>query len=313
MTAEIETLSLPNDYSFGRITVYLPGEPEPRESLDARGTIQFPRGANIFLDVSQEVCDDLRRIHLVPQRLLANGVSFLERKLDNTNFRELLLLQPQCLVITFCNGIRLEQLRQLDGLISLEYLNLGHTPLDTAQFSWLSQFPKLKTLILSGTGADDSCVPYLASLRALEELDLARCKMSDAGVQALWKVANLVGVNLGDCHISDKALSGLGFCFALHSLALPNTRVSDNGVEIIVTEVLRANQQLKSLVLRSCDISDKALVRLASLKQLALLDLYATEVTAKGAAFLKKSLPGCRIFVGRDKGGGPGLWQVNHT
>jgi hypothetical protein len=87
MTVEMETLNLPPEYSLGRITVYLPGEQEPRELLDARGTVQFPKGANLFLDVSQEVCDDLSRIHLVPERLLTNGVSFLERKLDSKNFR----------------------------------------------------------------------------------------------------------------------------------------------------------------------------------------------------------------------------------
>jgi len=80
-----------------------------------------------------------------------------------------------------------------------------------------------------------------------------------------------------------------------------------------VSEALRTGQKLSFLTLRSCRITDKALVRLASLRSLTFIDLYGTEVTPEGASFLKKSLPECRIFVGRDKGGGPRLWSVDQA
>jgi hypothetical protein len=123
---------------------------------------------------------------------------------------------------------------------------------------------------------------------------------------------NLKGIDIGKCQIGDKALEGVGQCVALRTLNLPDTRISDGGVEVIVAEALQTGQELTSLSLRSCRITDKALVRLASLRSLILVDLFDTEVTAEGAAFLKKSLPECRIFAGRDKGGGPRLWQTDN-
>jgi hypothetical protein len=257
------------------------------------------------------VCDDASRIHVVPERLLANGISFFEKNLDKMDFRELRSLRPRSLAITFCNGLQFEQLRQLGELGSLEHLNLGQTPLKVPDFSWVLQFPSLKTLLLSGSGADDSSVEFLARLRRLEELHLTRCRLSDYGVQAIWRFASLRIVDFGKCAIGDEALEGVGRCSALNSLKVSDTRISDKGVEVIVTEALRNVQQLSSLTLRSCRITDKALVRLASLRSLTFIDLFCTEVTAQGAKFLKESLPECRIFAGSDKGGGQKLWQVD--
>jgi hypothetical protein len=310
MNGEIETLTLPREYSLGRITVYSFSERGPTKLLDARGTIEVPRGARLFLDLSQEVCDDLHRIHIVPARLLENGVSFSEKNLDKTDFRELFPLRPKSLAITFCGGLQMEQLRDLGELRSLEHLSLDRTPLENPDFSWLPQFPNLKMLLLSGTGADDSFVQYLSGLRRLEELHLAYCKLSDRGVQAIWRSASLRVVDFGKCPIGDRALEDVGCCSALKTLKVPDTRISDRGVEIIVAEALGAGQQLNSLTLRSCRITDMSLVRLASLRSLTFIDLYGTEVTAEGAFFLKGSLPECRIFAGREKGGGPKLWHV---
>jgi hypothetical protein len=159
----------------------------------------------------------------------------------------------------------------------------------------------------------DTSLGLIAKLPHLEDLYLTGANISDSGVQALWKMATLRGVELGQCQIGDKALEGVGSCLSLRSLKLPETRISDQGVEVIVNESQRTGQHLTSLSFRSCRITDKSLVRLASIGGLLLLDLYWTEITPEGAAFLKRSLPGCRIFVGRDKGGGPNLWKVDRA
>jgi len=313
MNPEPETFVLPTAYSFGRLTVYAPGEHQNPQLLEARGTVRAPAGARLFLDVSQELCDDLSKIHLVPARMLANGITLAEKKLGRTNFGELLSLELNCVAIVSCDGIQVEQIRDLGRMKSLEHLRLSNTPLDVPDFSWILQLPNLKSLLLSESSADDSCVGFLVNLQHLEDLHLSHSKITDRGAQAIWRMANIKEVNLGECEIGDTALEGVGSCSSLRSLTVPDTRISDRGVEVIVTEGLRAGQQLTALSLRSCRITDKSVVRLASLKGLMLLDLYSTEVTAEGAAFLKKSLHGCRIFVGRDKGGGPKLWQVDRA
>ena len=308
---EMETLFLPKDYSLGRITVYRPNETEPSEFLEAQGTVYVPKSSKLFLDLSQDVCDDLCRIHSIPNILLANGISISERTLAGTDFRELRSLRVHSLAITSCDGLRPEQLQQIGKLTSLEHLNLDGTPLEPSDFSWVIELSSLRTLLLSSTGADGTCIPFLASLVRLEKVHLANCKISDADVQAIWRSFRIKAIDLAMCPITDHALEGIGQSSVLGALAVPKTKVSDEGVEVLVVEALRSGQKLSFLTLRSCRITDKALVRLASLKSLMFLDLYDTEVTPEGASFIKSALPDCRIFVGRDKGGGPRLWSVD--
>ncbi|HKV61533.1 MAG TPA: hypothetical protein VJO16_06450 [Candidatus Acidoferrum sp.] len=303
MTIERETLYLPPTYSLGRITVYLPNERDPCELLEAIGPVQVPKSAKLFLDVSQEVCDDLRGLRTAPRRLLENGVSFIQKNLQKTDLREVIVFEPRHLVITYCSGLTVDQLQQLGELRSLKHLSLSHTLLNVPDFSWIPQFPSLNTLFLLGTDADDACVPFVVSIAGLEELDLAECKLTDRGVQAIWRSVNIKRVNLRGCQIGDKALKGIGYCALLESLNISGTRISDSGVEVIVAEALQNNRQLSALNLRSCHITDGALVRLSSLKSLSMIDLTDTEVTPQGAAFLKRSLPGCNVRVGREKAG----------
>jgi hypothetical protein len=310
---ETEMLILPKEYSVGRITVYRPNETEPSEFLEAQGTVRVPKSSKLFLDLSQAACDDLHKLRFIPNSLLVNGISISERSLTRADFRELSSLNLHSLAITYCDGILPEQLRQLGGLDSLEHLNLDRTPLGHPDFSWVLPLSNIRSLLLSGTGADGTCIPLLAKLHRLEELHLTNCKITDHDAQAIWRFSGIKAVNLGMCPITDRALEGIGGSSALNSLSVPDTRISDEGVEILVGEALRTDQRLRLLVLRSCRVTDKALVRLASLRNLIFIDLYGTEVTPEGASFLKKSLPECRIFVGRDKGGGPRLWNVDHT
>jgi Leucine Rich repeat len=297
---ETETLSLPSDFSLGHITIYQDGQSEPAALLDARGTICLPRHAQVFLDLSQDVCDDLARIQSVPERLLSGRVSFLARNLDKADFRILVLLKLQCLVISFCNRIRVEQLRQLAGLNALEHLNLDYTPLDIPDFSWIAQFPDLNTLRLAGSGLTDAFVPDLVALRGLRELSLPRSNLTDRGVESLWGMESLTNLDLSACEIGDKSFEDIGLCSNLQSLKIAKTSISDAGVEIIVTESLRRGQKLAQLSLRGCRITDKSLMSLASLDGLSQLELSGTDVTAAGVAFLKSTLPRCRIFGGPD-------------
>jgi Leucine-rich repeat (LRR) protein len=281
--------------------------------MEARGTVQIPAGANLFLSVSQELCDDLRKIHPVPDRLLTNGITFSEKNLEKTDFKELLSLGLHCVVIHSCNAIRVEQIRDIGQMKTIEHLNFSSTPLDVVDFSWISQLLGLRTLTLSGLGADDSTLGFITQLEHLEDLHLTSANISDVGVQALWKMATPRGIELGQCPIGDTTLEDIGRCCSLRSLMVPDTRISDNGVEMVVSEILRAGRDLTTLSLRSCRITDKSLVRLASLKDLRILDLFGTEVTEEGAAFLKKLLLRCMMFVGRNKGGGPKFWRVDST
>jgi Leucine-rich repeat (LRR) protein len=300
MTEPEGTLHLPIDFSLGRITVYVNGHPlEPAEIFEARGTIRVSKKAKLFLDLSQEVCDELRRIHLVPPSLLSNGISILQKRLEKADFREFRTITDlKSLSVSLCPVIRVEQLRQLGMLTSLEHLSLSSTELDSPDFSWVPQFPNLRTLNLFGVGADDRCLAFLSGLAALQQLDLSRARLSDEGVQSLWQFRHLKALSLGECQVGDEALRGISHSFSLHTLKLPGTRISDNGVELIAREFgSRKSDQLKFLELQSCQITDRSVVYLASLRSLSVIGLRETNVTPEAVAFLRRSLPKCRIMV----------------
>src|SRR5215469_4681861 len=101
-----ELVILPEEFSVGTITVYHPGDVEPSASVEGRGTIRIPRGSNVFLNIGQDVSNDLRRLCSIPAVLLRNGISFVERNLAKADFRRISPLQPERLTICLCSGLR---------------------------------------------------------------------------------------------------------------------------------------------------------------------------------------------------------------
>lgn len=225
----MSTLDLPTEFSLGSIAVYRKDQPtEPDQTLEARGPIRVPREAKLFLDLSQEVCDDLRRIHCAPSVLLSNGVHITQKNIDKTDFRELRKITGLCyLTVSLCPVLRVEQLRRLGTLTALEHLNLSGTEVDRPDFSWMRQFPKLKTLNLFAVGADESCLEVLFNLKELQEIDLGRADLSDDSVHTLWQLSTLRSVSLAECPIGDAAINELDQSRSLQVLKVPSTRISD--------------------------------------------------------------------------------------
>jgi Leucine-rich repeat (LRR) protein len=292
------TLDLPTDFSLGNITVYTEGNSEPSAVVDAKGQVRVPATANLFLDLSQEVCDHLEKLPLVPNRLLTNGVRLVQRKLHDARFERLRAIQGlSTLVISMCGVIRTEQLRELGTLDSLEHLDLSGTEIDSSSFTWLSQFPRLKWLSFSGSSTGKECLEPLSKLPLLEHLDLGRARLTDDDVQLLWFFPKLKTLILGGCDVGDSAWSGMASCKKLSYLHLPNTRITDSGVDTIVTQAERGGLQLRTLVLRCCQITDRSIARLSSVADLRSLDLWGTAVTANGIAFIRGARPRCTVFA----------------
>jgi|ERR1700722_12055684 len=291
-------LALPADFSLGRITVYLEGNSEPEAVVEAKGQVRVPAATKLFLDLSQDVCNDLGKLHLIPTRLLANGVRFVQKKLHGARLGQLRTIQGlSTLVVSLCGVIRTEQLREIGTIDSLEHLDLSGTELDESDFSWLAQFPRLKWLSLSGSSVDDKCLDPLSELPLLEHLDLGRAKINDEAVQSLWSFSRLKTLILAGCDIGDRAWRGMASCQNLSFLHVPNTRLTDAGVETIVSQSELGGLSIRSLVLRNCEITDKSIVRLSSVANLQVLDLWGTAVTANGVAFMKETRPRCKVIV----------------
>ena len=92
--------------------------------MEARGAVSIPKGTSVFLDASQELCNDLSVSRSIPPQLLTNGIGFSEKDLTTSKFHELAHLHLNCIIINSCGTIRVQQLHHLAKLGTVEHLNL---------------------------------------------------------------------------------------------------------------------------------------------------------------------------------------------
>jgi serine/threonine protein kinase len=141
--------------------------------------------------------------------------------------------------------------------------------------------------------------------RALRDTDLAR----------LDQLTELTSLGLSHTPISDQGFEQLGYLPALQNLFAVETELGDTGVAALEHYPLFAlihaygaditdrglkrlaahNRQLTELSLVECPITDKGLAELSQLRQLRLLAVDRTGVTAAGVARLQRALPECEI------------------
>jgi hypothetical protein len=207
-------------------------------------------------------------------------------------------------------------LARLQDLNSLELLDLSGTPVTDDGAANLQRLTGLEILDLGGTRIGDAALSHLAAMTKLKRLDLRRTRVTDAGLEYLGGLTNLQGLFLIGTAITDAGLRHLAPLRALESLHLSQTRITDAGIaELELNRSVRLQRlalhdtgvtdaslalfadlaELQTLDLRGTQASDAGLVHLRGLKNLTLLDVARTQVTAAGAAALKRSLPGVSV------------------
>jgi hypothetical protein len=298
MDTNEETLQLTSEYSLGEIAVYVKGHGDLLDILEAKGLIRVPAGATLNLSLSQEICDDLRRLRDVPARLLSNRVAIIEKRLDKTDFGAL-ISHPEItrVLIGVSDIISAEQQRQLGRLPWLEQLYFAGTELDGFDFSWLLNFPRLKSIDFWEVLAPEGCLLPLIQLPLLEHVGLRSVKLCAADVRIFWSLKKLEMLGLNDCCVGNDALQGIGECRSLRLLSLGDARVTDAGVEIISRDC----SQLRSLHLDSCLITDRSLSYISTMKAINTISVWGTSVTREGVAHFKRALPKCRVSVEKSK------------
>ena len=165
----------------------------------------------------------------------------------------------------------------------------------------LSTLKGLRKLVLMGTLVTDDALEHLAGLTTLEELNIAGTRINGSGFGYLNRLDNLTVLLCGGCvHITDNSLVHLRSLDRLTTLGLIDTNITDAGLlhvgQFNALRELRLSGsgfQLK--------ITDKGLRHLVNLKKLTQLTLRKTRVTARGIAFLKRSLPKCQVASDFDK------------
>jgi len=144
------------------------------------------------------------------------------------------------------------------------------------------------------TQITDEGLSHLQGLRTLESLRLDATRVSDAGLVYIKSLTNLTQLSLQDTQISDAGLEHLSGLINLEWLDLDGTQIRGPG--LVHLERL---QNLKDLWLTNTQVDDAAMVNLKDLTSLEYLDIADTNVTDQGASFIRRALPGCKVWAGR--------------
>lgn len=190
---------------------------------------------------------------------------------------------------------KLEHLQELDlnGCINISSSELGETlgklvhltSLDVSYIpgilrsSWQGKINKLKSLELCYSEVRDSHLSRLRSLPALEELNLDSCTVSDWGVAHLADnnvTPNLTTLDLADSDIGDASMSKIAQFEKMKNLSLFYCNITNRGLRH-----LASLKNLETLNLDSRDIGDDGLKYLRNLP-LTSLDLFSSRVTDLG-------------------------------
>ncbi len=203
-------------------------------------------------------------------------------------------------------------LARLSGLNKLQHLSLVDGAVTGAG---VENFAVLRSLILSGTKANDSALKNIDRLRQLEVLDLQdtkvtddtisvvkRClqlrnlklsgtEITDAGVKQLGSLRNLSVLSLDRTKITHESMSALA-SMRLWSLSLDGTRISAAGLK-----ALAINRSLQVLSLNGTDCDEAAATELGTMSNLTSLDLSRSTIAVAGIEKLSRlpSLHSCNL------------------
>lgn len=189
----------------------------------------------------------------------------------------------------------------LEHLLTLKELRLGghrasdgkHVFIDGRELRHLEGLPSLEKLNLGEVdGLSDEAMVFVGKLTTLKELDLGDAAISSAGLRPLTKLKQLTRLQLGWTRdVGDAGLPLIAKLANLESLGLGGTKVTDAGLP-----VLAALPNLKELALPGTAVTDRGIASLAGCRALTTLTLGAkSKVTPKGIDALKRALPNLAV------------------
>jgi Leucine-rich repeat (LRR) protein len=262
-------------------------------------------------ELSQETIDKISQIktltHLyLPYAIVVNDTSLSQLaaltnlkvlSLPNTNATDEFVRQLPTWAnlesIMFGNSswIRGGTLQTLEQYPKLRNLDLGGTQVSRLPPGFCKKLPKLETIELAGTDADDETMREIAEAKKLLYLNIASTRVTDAGVTALLPLRfSLEDLNVRDIAISDNSIATIARFGRLKHLSLSKAMLTEVGM----AELSKMNS-LTHLDLTHIPITDTFVEVLGQMKSLKTLYLHNARITQKGIDRLKKELPNCQI------------------
>lgn len=186
-----------------------------------------------------------------------------------------------------------EGLRHLEGLTSLEDLNLFSSQFTDTGLKSLAMCKSLRRLELAGSQVTDEGLASLQSLTSLEYLGLANTRVQGAGLSHLSCLPKLRSLCLGGFQttLTHDGICHLAKIEQLRELELRGRSITDNHVDLIAVM-----PHLQKLILDETKVSDAGLAHAARLPELQNISIRnSSGVTAGGVEELKASRPSLSV------------------
>jgi internalin A len=197
----------------------------------------------------------------------------------------------------------------LAHLTALRSLDLAYTQIDDEGFEELPALTKLEELAIGGNRLTGACLPLLKAVPSLRKLDVGGMQRVDSGLWGLAltdynlgrlaELTQLEELNLSGANLSDRGTDRPGQPQAIRNelrdisklAKLKNLRaldLSDTPVSADALAALSSLPKLRELRLGLANnINDAAAPQLLALKQVTVLYLAGSGLTAKGVAQLR--------------------------
>ena len=160
-----------------------------------------------------------------------------------------------------------EDLKPLQGCVSLQDLGVKLTQVTGPGFGYLVGLPNLRSLDLGGSSATDVALLHIGELTGIESLEMIYSEVTDAGLSQLGNLKRLSRLSIFGSHVTGAGLSHL------------------------------SKDRLTVLGVAQSAVSDADVETLKKFQALVHLNLTGTRMTADGAQRLARALPNCKIVT----------------
>ena len=204
--------------------------------------------------------------------------------------------------LSFAEQITDEGVATVKGWKHLRRLNLRGTKITDATLEFLSGVPSLEWLDIGWAQVTDTGLGHLAALTNLRHLAMGGNKLTDTSLQFLRQTPQIEYLDLGgtqrtdsglwSLQLSDDGMQSIAAVAELRELRLAGTAVTGRGLGLLASLA-----RLERLNLQGCrKLRDDAATSLAGFKQLRVLDLKDSSLSAEAVARIRAALPACQII-----------------
>lgn len=165
----------------------------------------------------------------------------------------------------------------LEGVTSLEWLDIGWAQITDTGLDHLSSLNNLRALAMGGNKLTSASLQVLRQLPQLEYLDIGGTQRTDSG---LWSML-----------LTDDGIQSIASVTELRELRMAGTSVTGRGITM-----LKSLSKLERLNLQGCKrLGDDAAEALTGFRQLRSLDLKDSGVSAQAIQRIRDALPQCQV------------------